>query len=236
MRNKITIFLVILIAVMPQVISAQRNLTKEQQQFVDSLLPVINQVNREIAKQRTGVYTIYQEFRLNQMLCAESKQVIFDYARLYRLDVADDTAGFAPNDSIFKMLLRRVDIVPRKLVLAQAALESNWGNSRFVEECNNYFGIQCYTPGCGVHAKRAKNKNVRVKSYPTIIDGIRDYMLLLNSSKYYSNFRDLRIVNRLNTDLPDPFYVVKGLENYSVRGEAYIDSLIQIMKINFHNL
>lgn len=235
MNKKTLINFLIFVALAPAWLSAQKPLTKEQQQFTDSLLPAIVQVNNEISKQRTGIYTIYQNFKVNNTLTAREEQIIAKYARLYKLKIPNDSTFNGFTDQHFKILLKRVDVIPKKLVLAQAAIESNWGKSRFVKECNNYFGIQCYTPGCGVEANKAKIKNFWVKRYDSLIDGMRDYMLLLNSSKYYQDFRDLRIVNRLNTDLPDPFYIVHGLKNYSIRREKYIDSLILIMKTNFHN-
>ena len=235
MDKKRFIFLLAVILLCSSLLSAQRKLSDEQLQFTDSLLPAIIQINQEIAKQRSGIYSIYQNFKTNNELSAREQELILNYARLYRLLPNDDTSTFIITDQHFKELLKRVDIVPHKLALAQAAIESNWGKSRFVQECNNYFGIRCHTPGCGEKAHKAKTKNFWVKKYPSITDCIRDYMLLLNSSKHYQDFRDLRIVNRLNTDLPDPFYVVQGLKNYSVNREKYINSLVQIMKTNFHN-
>ncbi|HKJ91279.1 MAG TPA: glucosaminidase domain-containing protein, partial [Oceanipulchritudo sp.] len=49
--------------------------------------------------------------------------------------------------AILDDLRRRVDVIPPSLALAQAALESGWGTSRFAREGNNLFGIWCYTPG-----------------------------------------------------------------------------------------
>lgn len=236
LRKKVHILLVILLFGMSTELFSQRNLTKQQQEFVNFLLPLIDQANDEIARQRTGIYSIYQDFKKNQAMSPTARELIFSYAELYKLKIPDDTTGVEFVDQHFKELLKRVDIIPKKLVLAQAAIESDWGRSRFVKEGNNYFGIQCYVPGCGVKANQARDKNFWVKAYPSAIDCVRDYMLLLNSSKYYRNFRDLRIVNRLNTALPDPFYIVKGLENYSVKGREYINSLIMIMRVNFFNL
>ena len=55
---------------------------------------------------------------------------------------------FSP--SWFNEMLKRVDIIPISLVLAQAANESSWGESRFAKKGNNYFGMWCYTPKCGI--------------------------------------------------------------------------------------
>lgn len=40
--------------------------------------------------------------------------------------------------------MRRVDIILASLVLAQAALESGWGTSRFALDGNNLFGTRTY--------------------------------------------------------------------------------------------
>lgn len=233
--KKTLIFQFALIVLSPTLLCAQKKLSNEQQQFTDTILPAIIRVNQEISKQRSGIYSIHQNYKTNNTLSAKELELIKKFAALYKVSLPDDTSITQVTDQHFRELLKRVDIIPQKLALAQAAIESNWGKSRFVKEGNNYFGIQCYRKGCGIAAQNARKKNFWVKKYPTITDCVRDYMLLLNSSKYYKDFRDLRIVNRLNTDLPDPFDVVKGLKNYSVKREKYIDSLILIMKTNFYN-
>ncbi|MEQ8603605.1 MAG: glucosaminidase domain-containing protein [Marivibrio sp.] len=43
-------------------------------------------------------------------------------------------------DAGWEALLRRVDTIPPALALAQAASESNWGQSRFAQEGANFFG------------------------------------------------------------------------------------------------
>ena len=74
------------------------------------------------------------------------------------------------------------------------------------------------------------------KSYPALIDGVRDYMLLLNSGLAFEDFRDLRVANRLNSELPDPFDIVQGLNFYSIDGRVYVNNLIMIMKDDFGDL
>ena len=51
------------------------------------------------------------------------------------------------------------EYVPSELVLAQAILESNWGNSRFAKEGNNYFGMRTWDPSkkqIAFHFKKTK--------------------------------------------------------------------------------
>jgi Bax protein len=232
-KINILIYLLIVISLTKHVRGQEKD---EQQAFIDKLLPLIEEVNSEISKQRNGIFDIYQQFKTSQTLTPEEKQMIFNYLKFYRCKVPNDLEHFQPTDSDFVSLLKKVDIVPRKLVLAQAAVESDWGKSRFAKEGNSYFGIRCNTAGCGMAPKKVSDNSFYVKSYPSPIDGVRDYMRLLNSSRYYKDFRELRIVNRLNSELPDPLYVVNGLTNYSIKGREYIKSLVRIMKLNFYHL
>ncbi len=209
-------------------------LTIGQQEFINMLLPVIKQVNREISEQRSGIYELYQKFRTPRGISSEQSQIIYKYLKFYRCDVPADFSTFELRDAHFKELLRKIDIIPQKLILAQAALESNWGKSRFAKDGFNFFGIRCMSRGCGYKPKNAEDKNFMVKAYPSMLDGLRDYTRLLNSSKYYKELRDLRIADRLNAELPNPMEMAKGLENFSIKRIEYVNSLIYMMKHNFY--
>src|SRR5690606_39546165 len=64
------------------------------------------------------------------------------------------------------ILLRRLDIIPADLALAQAAMESAWGGSRFAREGNNYFGQWCFSKGCGlVPEKRPAGARYEVQRF-----------------------------------------------------------------------
>jgi Bax protein len=201
--------------------------------FIDKILPAIRQVNSEVLQQREGIYNLFIQFKNGQALPEEETMIIYRYLKFYRCKVPADTAGFVVKEEHFKQLLKKVDVIPVKLVLAQSALESNWGNSRFAKEGNNYFGIRCHTSGCGLDPKKVDDGSFMVKAYPGLIDGMRDYFRLLNASVYYESFRDLRMVNRLNGDFPKPEEIVYGLENFSSLRDKYIQSLLVIMNANF---
>jgi len=142
---------------------------------------------------------------------------------------------FLPRNQHFINLLKKIDIIPPKMVLAQAALESSWGKSRFALDGYNYFGIRCMSAGCGYKPKNAEGEHFMVKSYASPLSGLRDYARLLNASIYYKDFRDIRISYRLNGRIPDPMEVAKGLKNFSSKRQAYINSLIILMRNNFTN-
>ena len=209
-------------------------LTIGQQEFINTILPVIKQVNNEISEQRSGIYELYQKFKAPNGLSSDESLTVYKYLKFYKCDVPANFSTFVLCDTHFKELLKKIDVIPQKLVLAQAALESNWGKSRFAKDGFNFFGIRCMSRRCGLKPKDAEDKSFMVKAYPSILDGFRDYAKLLNSSRYYKELRDLRVADRLNAELPNPMEMAKGLEKFSIRGKAYVNSLIYIMNHNFY--
>ena len=84
--------------------------------------------------------------------------------------------------------------IPRELIIAQAALETGWGKSRFANEANNLFGIRTWNkdeayllpipwtewPGWGV------------KVFETKCDSVAYYVRILNEVFAYEEFRQVR--------------------------------------------
>jgi Bax protein len=67
--------------------------------------------------------------RAGEKLDAVDRLWLMVAADRYRVD-AEDLAALA----------RRMDVIPPSLALAQAAVESGWGTSRFAREGNALFG------------------------------------------------------------------------------------------------
>jgi len=86
------------------------------------------------------------------------------------------------------------DVIPvnLELLLAQAALESGWGNSRFALEGKNLFGIRTYdlTEPHMLPSNNPKKWGVRV--YMHECDSVQHYIDILNNGKAYEKYRELR--------------------------------------------
>ena len=86
------------------------------------------------------------------------------------------------------------DIYPVNLevLLAQAALESGWGNSRFALEGKNLFGIRTYnlTEPHMLPSNNPKKWGVRV--YMHECDSVQHYIDIINNGKAYKEYRKLR--------------------------------------------
>jgi Bax protein len=132
-----------------------------------------------------------------------------------------------------EMLLRRVDIVPPALVLAQAANESAWGTSRFARQGNNLFGQWTYRQSEGiVPLSRPDGATYAVRSFSSLDASVRAYIQNINTNSAYQKLRLLRQQMR-NAGLPlDGHELATGLEAYSARGQEYIHELQAMMRSN----
>ena len=134
----------------------------------------------------------------------------------------------------FDALLKRVDIVPPSLAIAQAAEESGWGTSRFAREGNALFGQRAYKASKKgiVPKERPDGTNFRVRAFDHLIDGVKAYVHNLNSHFAYEDFRDLRATLRAETGHIDGYALAGSLLRYSERGEDYINTIRVIMRVN----
>jgi len=108
-----------------------------------------------------------------------------------------------------KKLANRLKTHPVSIILAQAAIESAWGESRFFKKGNNIFGMWSYNrnePRIKALGTR-DGKAIYVKKYANISDAIDDYFVVIGRGAYKS-FRKQRNI----TD--NPLELVKYLVNY----------------------
>ena len=138
--------------------------------------------------------------------------------------------------SIFSLneFLEKVDVVPPSLALAQAAVESGWGKSRFVKEANNIFGHWTYGEKGLIPQNRDENAKHKIRIFSSLKTSIRAYMLNLNSNRAYTLFREKRSQLRQINLLPLGSKLSTTLKNYSGIGQKYLKILSSM--INRKNL
>ena len=179
--------------------------------FFNYLLPAIQKKNAEIIEIRSAISN-------NELSNAE----LNDLAKKYGVTSKEE-------------LLKVIDILPPSLVLAQAANESNWGRSRFAKDFNNYFGIWCFSKGCGVvPMDREDDATHEVASFNSLEECIDYYVLNINRSYAYEDLRSIRKNQRENLQPITGMLLAEGLENYAFPGDEYIESIKSL--INFNQL
>ena len=198
---------------------------ERKEAFISYFLPLIKEHNNAIIKSREKIYKWCQDkdnigwwgrFQLENVLDT------------YKLDNFD-----AKSDKDWATLLRRVDVVPVSLALAQAANESGWGTSRFGREGYNYYGQWCYKQGCGLVPDKRKTGDVHeVEVFNSPRASVESYLRNLNSNKAYKPLREIRARLRAENKPITGVELSRGLSKYSQRGNDYISDLNSIIRYN----
>ena len=192
---------------------------KKQNYFFDYLYPHIEKANKNILKERAFIISLK-----NKEIDEESKE-FFELTKL-----AKKYAVLNPYD--FDKLLKKVDIIPPSQALAQAAVESGWGMSRFVKLGNNLFGHWTYGKVGIKPLKRDPNAKHLVRIFKSFEDSISAYMLNLNRTKAYFQFRNKRIELRNKEKKLTGLVLSQTMINYSQIRERYLKILKNVIKKN----
>jgi len=191
--------------------------------FIKSTLPLILHVNEQIIHDRRRIMSIRSRMEAGEGISTENALWLEDMADLYDVNTATPDA-----------LLRRVDVVPPSLAIAQAAEESGWGTPRFAREGNSLFGQRIYRNNRKglVPEDRKEGEVFRVRAFDHLIDGVKAYVHNLNSHFAYDDFRAARAAMRKQTLKLNGYDLAGSLIKYSERGEPYIETIRLIMSAN----
>ena len=191
---------------------------QQKEQFIKIVLPLILASNEEIIQRRAAIRRAYDR---------QDAITLGKWAKLYKLPPENLVSKGFLND-----LLARADVIPVPLALAQAAIESGWGTSRFARQGNALFCQWAWQEDVGIKPLNASNKNAVVRSFPNLLGSVRAYMHNLNTHQAYQGLRDSR--KRLGK-MPkeDKANVLVGhLHNYAEIGTKYVKDLKIVMRKN----
>jgi len=179
--------------------------------FVDILLPSILLAKEQILNDRKLILEIIEDKEIDHSDTA----FVNIQLKTYKVDSISDL----PDHMVMP---------PVSIVLAQAAIESGWGTSRFFREANNVFGMWSYSQShdrmkAGIG--RA-DKQVYVRVFPDIYASVLNYCRTIGRLRAYKEFRAA-----IKTET-DPYKMVDHLKRYSERGESYTQTVKTVMKKN----
>ncbi|WP_246840493.1 glucosaminidase domain-containing protein [Lacimicrobium sp. SS2-24] len=207
--------------------SKMDSIPAKKEAFFDYLRPAVRYHNQIILKERALLHALQQKMASSEKLTQVQKSKLEKIAKKYDLEATPTTA-----QDISK-LLRRVDIVPLELVLAQAANESAWGTSRFARKGYNFFGMWCFRRGCGfVPKSRDDDAAHEVAKFRDLSHAVSAYLRNINTHYAYSDLRTIRAKLRNNQQQIAAEPLAQGLMSYSERGQDYIDELLEMIRFN----
>ena len=200
----------------------------KKQKFIELLLPHINRENKKILADRQWLEELSSNRESGIQLSQSDSVRLRSLAKAYKISTHD-----ASTTMLTEQLLRRVDIIPASLTLAQAANETGWGSSRFAREANNYFGIWTYEADKGLKPKnREANKKHYVRIFSSPAESVTYYMKLLNTHPAYQELRNIRATLRRENNKISGTQLAQGLEKYSAKGSEYIKLITLLITQN----
>lgn len=203
-------------------LGALRSAKLRKRVFIKTVLPLILQANTEVARERRKMDAILHGAASGREIDAGQRRFLQQLSAKYGVDYGD-----------WRKLRLRVDEVPVSLALAQGAEESGWGTSRFARQGNAVFGQRTFTRGRGiVPMEREAGEKYEVLRFGALLTSVRAYVWNLNTHFAYADFRAARAECRTGGEKPDSMSLIATLKRYSERGDAYIETIRTIIRVN----
>ncbi|NPA52857.1 MAG: mannosyl-glycoprotein endo-beta-N-acetylglucosamidase [Aquificae bacterium] len=185
---------------------------EKKEKFIQIILPSILIANLRISTKRAKIIKLRKKLEKGKKLTYTEKRFLTELLKEYKTDTIDE-------------LLKRLNIVPVSIAIAQAAIESGWGSSRFFTEGNNVYGMWTFKKERKNKLKAKKNK-VYLKTYPDILSSVEDYIYSLNVSWAYEKLRFVRLKST------DPMILSNYLEKYSILRKKYVKRVKTVIMEN----
>ena len=190
--------------------------------FINTLIPIIYSENLQILNDRKKILDWWRE--------SDGENFSRDFWPQWLFELSEK---YGSSDSNLGNLLMRVDIIPISLALAQSAIESGWGTSRYSREGNAVFGQYTFDESKGLKPKdRNENDEFFIKKFPNLSESVRSYLKNINTHLAYSDFREERKKLRMSGENLSGYKLVNFLKDYSERRESYVKDVKEIISSN----
>ena len=183
----------------------------KKQAFINIMLPSILLAKHQLEEDRNKVLALEKK---REPLSDEEERYLVNLKKDYKCHTS-------------KELLLRLSTHPTSIVLAQAAIESGWGTSRFYKEANNVFGVWSYNenePRIKAMEDR-EGKSIYLRKYDVLSESIISYFKTIARGPY-SEFRTAR------EKISDVSILISYLKVYSELREEYVKRLSQLIQYN----
>ena len=201
---------------LPKDLDTIKSIKEKKETFLQILLPLVVAENEKIKEDREYLLKI-----LKGNDSVETKKWLNKKYKKYK--VADKNIN---------QLIKKIDIIPTSIALAQAAKESGWGTSRFALEGNAIYGQWTWN-GDGIEPlEKTKDQNHKILKFPLLRASVKAYINNLNTHRGYKSFRDRRAELRKQNKKLAGLELIHELENYAQTGKEYTKILEQIIRQN----
>lgn len=190
--------------------------------FVKAMLPLVLMVNEPIERDRARLEGLNELVQAGVTLSPRDRRWVTELASRYNVS----------SRASIPELLRRVDVVPVSLAIAQAAEESGWGTSRIARHGNAMFGQQTWGSHGITPQNRKPGETFKYQRFEDLLSSVRSYVQNLNSHDAYKDFRVTRAQFRQSGKPLDSVRLAAALVRYSERGTDYVQAVRALIRIN----
>jgi Bax protein len=215
-----------ILSVLPSDFDQLQDVKLKKKLFYLITLPIIHESNRLILEDREMIINIEKKFLRKTLIENEVNETV-RLAVKYKLDYSTIDL------KLFRDLKQRINIIPVSLALAQAIVESGWGQSRFALEGNALYGQWTTNEQKGIIPEdRDEDKTHAVRKFENLQQSVQAYMHNINTHRAYYSFRVVRRIAE-RVQYTDPISAkVKFLAAYAEIGQEYVDKLELIIESN----
>ena len=203
--------------------------------FYRFMLPLVVHANTMVLDRRERLIQMQAVLAGGNALAEQDEDWLREIAVILRIVKNDDWPASDANElaQVIEQALYKLDVIPAGLVLGQAAYESGYGTSRFAVKGNALFGQWTFGgEGLIPEQQRKALGDHRIASFEWPFDSVRGYFINLSSHPAYEDFRRLRAQRKAAGKPITSLDLADGLKNYSERGQAYVDTLKSIIRVN----
>ena len=204
------------ISLLPKDLSLIEDTKERKELFIKIVLPLILHENNKIEKDRKELFRVLAK----KSNTKEEKNWLkwkFKEYKIKNFDISE--------------LKIRMDIVPVSLAIAQAAVESGWGTSRFALEGNALYGQWTWSDN-GLKPLENVDGDHKVMQFKILTASIKAYKKNLNTHSGYMEFREARANLRSRNEKVTGLKLTQYLNNYAATGKQYTKKLELTIKKN----
>ena len=199
-----------------------KSVNERKKLFINTLLPIIYSENLKILEDRKKILDWWNE--------SQGENFSRDFWPSWLFELSEK---YETSDSNLGNLLMKVDVIPISMALAQAAIESGWGTSRYLREGNAIYGQYTFEKDRGIRPERREsNEKFFIKRFSNLSESTRSYFKNINTHRAYVDFREERKKLRMNGVKLSGVKLVKFLTSYSERREEYVKDVENIIQSN----
>ena len=199
-----------------------KSVNERKKLFINTLLPIIYSENLKILEDRKKILDWWNE--------SQGENFSRDFWPSWLFELSEK---YETSDSNLGNLLMKVDVIPISMALAQAAIESGWGTSRYLREGNAIYGQYTFEKDRGIRPERRESdKKFFIKKFSNLSESTRSYFKNINTHRAYGDFREERKKLRMNGVKLSGVKLVKFLTSYSERRDEYVKDVENIIQSN----